>query len=326
MPDSQSNPGRVLSFTEHLEELRVRLIICVTWAALCFAASLFFAPYILEWLIAPLTTLEAPVTDREMVLRLRTDGTVVYAGTAGEGQETVAEPLTTTTLSGISRDRLRLELPFNLPPVRAGGGHTMSKLVYLSPIEPVMLFIKGALLSTAVFAIPMAVYQFWLFLAPGLLRRERKAVKWTLGSAMFLFPAGALFAYFISSICLKFLMAVGAQIPGLVPNITAGKYIGFILGMMLASGVMFEAPVVLVLLSRLGIIDSEFLAKRRKLAVVILSITAAIATPSPDPFSMILAMMPLLALYEISIWAIRALERAAAADKAMFAGQKSVDA
>lgn len=326
MPAPSDNPARVLSFTEHLEELRVRLIICIVWFALAFGVSLFFAPRIVGWLIAPLTQLEEPSSDRRIVLRMTEAGEIGYAGVATAENLTVSAPLTTDTLAGLAADRFRLELPFGLPPIEAGGGKPQSRLYYLSPIEPIMLLIKGALLSSLVFSLPMFVYQFWLFTAPGLMRRERKVVKWILSSSLLLFPAGAMFAYLISEICLRFLIAFGDDIPGLTPNIVASKYVGFILGLMLVFGVLFEFPLVLVLLSRLGVIDSAFLVRRRKLAIVIISVVAAVATPSPDPFTMVLMLLPLIGLYEGSIWTIRMLERAGAAEESLALRQKSVDA
>lgn len=327
MQAHNANPGRVLSFTDHLEELRVRIIICIVWFALCFSACLAFSPQIVSWLISPLTSLEhPPPAGRELVLRLSPDGSLSYAGVM-EGEQLSADaPLTTRTLSGVVRDRFRIEMPYGQPAIIAGGRGSFNSLVYLSPLDPIMLLIKGALLACMTFVLPMVVYQFWLFIAPGLMRRERKAVKWILGSSLLLFPAGAFFAWLIAGVALKALISFGDLIPGLMPNITAAKGVGLILGLMLAFGFCFEFPLVLVLLARMGVITSEFLVRRRRIAIVIIAVVAAFVTPTPDPFTMILMLLPLLALYEGSIWAIRVLERAEAADKAVALREKSVDA
>lgn len=324
-PPDPENASRVLSFTDHLEELRGRLIICVAFFFLTFLISLWFAPAVVEWLIQPLVHVKVPETDRMLVLRVSEDGAVRFAGTTPSDSSLTADQittasttapiaasrLTTETLTGLSADRIRIELPFGHPAIVTGaGGKSSSQLFYLSPMEPLMLLIKGALLSSAAVSIPMTIYQLWLFIAPGLLRRERKVVRGLLFSSLLLFPTGALFAYFVAHVALQFLLSFETQIPGLSANIVATNYVGFIMGLMLIFGLVFEFPLVLLLLARLGVIDSEFLVRKRRVAIVIMAIVAAVGTPSPDPFSMIAMFIPLLALYEGSIWAIRITERA----------------
>lgn len=218
------------------------------------------------------------------------------------------ESLTADGLARLNPARIAIEIPGRAQPLVVGE-RSGSNLFYLSPIDPFMLLIKGALLIAMVLSIPMLIYQIWLFVAPGLLRRERKVVKPIIIMSGLLFPFGALFAYYISHLTLKVLMSFGDSIAGLQPNIVASNYLGFILTMMLVFGIVFEFPLVLLLLANFGVIDSRFLVERRKWAVVIIAIVAAVATPTPDAFTMLSMMLPLVILYEISIWIIRIMER-----------------
>lgn len=300
------NPTRVLSFTDHLEELRVRLIICVAFFVVTFLLGFMVSPKVVEWLIRPLTQLQTDLTpENTLTLTMTQDGNLHW-----NVPRTVAGAVDTTkALAAIARDRLAIKLPVEDRSVVVGA-RSSSNLFFLSPIEPFMLLVKGALLVSAIFSFPMIIYQGWLFIAPGLKRKERRVARPVLLASLILFPVGAGFAYLIAHIALKVLIGFGDNIPGLQPNIVASKYLGFLLTLMLAFGIVFEFPLILVLLSRIGVVDADLLVKRRKWAIVILSVVAAVATPTPDPFTMTAMLLPLLALYEASIWAMRAMEKA----------------
>jgi sec-independent protein translocase protein TatC len=305
MAELPRNPKRVLSFTEHLEELRVRLIICIVVFFILFMAGFSVANHVIGFLIKPLARVgEAPGTEM-LTLQLGDDGTLRIADEPGAGITTA----TIERLSGVAHDRIAIRLPQGK---EITVGHpTRSSLHFLSPVEPFFLLLKGALLISSILAIPLFIYQMYLFIAPGLTRRERRIVKPILVSSMFLFPLGAAFAYWIAHLALHVLIGFSDKIPGLQPNIVASAYLGFIMKLMLVMGVVFEFPLVLVLLSRIGIVDSTFLVAKRRYAILIISVLAAIFTP-PDPLSMIASILPLILLYELSIWAIRAMERAEA--------------
>lgn len=318
-PRTSPNPNRVLTFTEHLEELRVRIIIVLAVTVPCFLVGFYFSPAMLSLLIAPLTHMERPAPVRAPVFALEADGTLrlkepaemlellARDGAAGTTATAEMEAL----VRGMGARQAQWELPDGTR-VPLGGGRSATNLYYLSPVDPFFLIVKGALLISAVVVVPLAIYQFWLFVAPGLRRRERKVVKPILLSAFVLFPLGAAFAYFISHFALRALMAFGSRIPFLEPNIVAAEYLGFILMLMLAFGLIFEFPLLLVLLNRMGIVDSRTLAEKRRYAILLISVLAAIFTP-PDPFSMIAGILPLVLLYEVSLWVIRAFERRDAA-------------
>jgi Tat protein translocase TatC len=230
---------------------------------------------------------------------------------AGEVRAAMLEPgattpvnITTQTLPMVSKARLAVRLDGSDPVSLPGPATRSGSLFFLSPLEPFMLLLKTGAILALILTIPMAAYQAWLFVAPGLLSHERRVLAWTLAALVILFPLGASFAYAISRIMLTVLIGFSAAIPGLEPSLVAGKGISFILTMMVAFGLVFEFPLILVLLSRLGVIDGKFLVRWRRTAIVLLSILAAVATPSPDPFSMLAMFIPLVLLYELSVFAI----------------------
>jgi sec-independent protein translocase protein TatC len=322
MSDTPPDPseGKILTFTDHLQELRVRIIICLSWFIVAFLISFAAAPQTISFLMQPLISL--PRNQEHSILTL-------YLGPAGEVHGwAVADPSneapgairqktlpTSTTLALLARDSFRIQIEGQPNPILIGP-KTQAHLTFLTPLEPFFLWIQGALLLSSVLTIPMLVWQFWLFISPGLLRSERGIVGPLLSASILLFPMGAGFAYAISQIVLKALLGFGDSIPFLEPNLVASRYISFILIMMFMFGLVFEFPLVLLLLSRLGIVDSGKLTRQRRLAIVVMAVIAAVATPSPDPFSMMIMLAPLLVLYEGSIWTIRLMERRDAARQA----------
>lgn len=300
-----NNPSRVLSFTDHLQELRIRIIICLVFFVISLAGGFFIAPRVIEILILPLVSLPQepkPVLE----LALNENGSVGWSLVDAMGQPQL-DPVTTVSVAQVSPEHIRIKRPFGLPPIDIGKGR-QSSLYFLSPLEPFFLWLQAALLVSAIFTIPMAIYQFWLFVSPGLLRQERRVITPLLFSSLLLFPLGAGFAYVMLRITLKVLLSFGDVISGLEPNIVATQYMGFAMGMMIIFGVIFEFPLVLVLLSRLGIVSSQMLVAKRKYAIVVITVLSAAVTPSPDPLTMILMLIPMLGLYEASIWSIRMME------------------
>lgn len=291
-----------LSFIEHLEELRRRILLTLAFFFLSFFAAFFVSPKVIEILIAPLIQIQPPTIPEEVLrLHLAPDGTLRLAGTSADTLMSKLEtmPKKLRSLSIRIGDR---EYHYAI------GGKPQTALFFLSPLEPFTLLVKGAFLVSLVVAVPFAVYQLWLFIAPGLLPRERRIVKPILLASLLLFPLGAGFAYGVSHIMLKILLGFSEYIPGLQPNLVASHYLSFILTLMLGMGLVFEFPLVLILLARLGLVTSQFLAVRRKYAVLVIAVVAAAVTPTPDALNMLVMMAPLLILYELSIWAIRLIE------------------
>ena len=175
-----------------------------------------------------------------------------------------------------------------------------SKLIFLKPTGMIMVRMELALVVGIIVSLPILFYHFWSFVAPGLLPRERKyilpAIAYTIGC----FLAGTAFSYFIMiPTVLPFLYAMGTETIEATINIT--EYISFVLRLILVSGVIFELPVMSFFLSRVGILSPEFLRKYRRYGIVLIVIIGAVVTP-PDVVSQIMMAIPLIFLYEVSIW------------------------
>ncbi|SMP13932.1 sec-independent protein translocase protein TatC [Desulfurobacterium pacificum] len=174
------------------------------------------------------------------------------------------------------------------------------KLIFLSPPEAFFTALKVSFFAGILIAMPYVLYQLWKFIEPGLYEHEKKFILPFMFFSVMFFFAGAAFAYFvILPFGLRFLLGFMGDL--LTPQITVGSYISFVIQMILAFGLVFLLPVIVWLLSKLGVINYRMLEKNRKFAVLIIFIVAAILTP-PDVFSQIMMALPLLALYELSIW------------------------
>jgi len=181
------------------------------------------------------------------------------------------------------------------------GGTQDSRLVFLGPTAGFMIYIKLALTGGIVFALPVIFYQLWKFVAPGLLIKERTVVPRFTASATLCFLAGAAFCYFVVlPYGLSFLLSF--QTADLVAMITIEEYFGFVTTILLVFGLLFEMPVISYLLSRLGILTPEFLRQKRRYGIVTIFVVAAILTPTVDAFTQVLLAVPLMVLYEVSIW------------------------
>jgi len=172
-------------------------------------------------------------------------------------------------------------------------------LVFMSPQEPFIITLKIALFGGIVFALPVIIYEAWQFISLGLKEKEKKYLLLYGPVSLLLFLSGASFAYFVViPIGLRFLLGFGGS--SLEPVISISKYLSLITLMILAFGVVFELPLVSLFLVRIGVVSPQFLAKKRKVAIVAIFVLAAILTP-PDAFTQILLAVPLLFLYELSI-------------------------
>lgn len=180
-------------------------------------------------------------------------------------------------------------------------------LVFLSPAEAFWADLKIALFFGFLCAFPFILYEIWLFVAPGLVKRERKILWPFLGFGIFFFFFGIAFSYFVAlPFAIRFLVNYGRD-SGILPMLSVSNYIDFNLKILLAFGMIFELPLVMVLLAKLGLLTEDFLRKNRKFAILGAFVVAAIATPTPDMFNQFLMALPLILLYEVGILVIRLL-------------------
>ncbi|MFZ5981775.1 MAG: twin-arginine translocase subunit TatC [Candidatus Zixiibacteriota bacterium] len=223
-----------MSFVDHLEELRWRLLKSVLAVVIMAILALYFSDHLFKFLIMPLGDVKLHVTEV-----------------------------------------------------------TGSFYAYLK-----VSFIAG------IFgALPIVFYQLWVFISPGLYKREKKVIIPLVTISSFLFLGGAIFCYYlVLPLALKFLIGFSGEL--LNPIITVGSYISFAGLLMIAFGFAFELPIVAFFLGKIGLISSKFMARGRRYAVVAILIVAAIITP-PDVFTQVLLAIPLYFLYEISIIVVR---------------------
>jgi len=181
-------------------------------------------------------------------------------------------------------------------------------LVYIEMTEMIGTIMKVCLTSGIILAMPYLTYQFLMFVSPALTRKEKKYVYLILPWIALMFVGGIAFGYFILiPPATKFLITFGSDIA--TPQIKIGNYISIVSRLLLAIGLVFEMPVVTTFLARLGIITSKWLASKRKLAIIFAFILAAIITPTFDPINQSLVAVPLIILYEMSIWLAKLVQR-----------------
>jgi sec-independent protein translocase protein TatC len=177
-----------------------------------------------------------------------------------------------------------------------------TKFVTTTITEPVMVKLKVAVLAGILLAIPVVSWQIWSFVLPALKNNERKYVYIVVPCSILLFIGGAAFAFYVVlPIGLKFLLFVSSGV-SYTPLITQSSYLSFLLTFLLAFGAVFELPVVLLILVRMGIITPQWLSKNRRYAIFFIVVAAAIFSPTPDIPSLLLMSAPMYLLYEISIW------------------------
>lgn len=224
-----------IPFTEHLEELRKRLIICFTAVGIGFVLSYGFKEKLFQILTRPL-------------IRVMQTG---------------------------------------------------DKLIFTGLPEAFFTYLKVAFLSGIILAAPVIFYQFWMFVAPGLYDKEKRLMAPIVFLSTFFFVGGAFFGYFIVfPYGFKFFLGFASEIIRPLPSMR--EYLGFASKLLLVFGLVFELPLIITFLARLGIVSVSFLKKNRKYALLLFFVGAAILTP-PDVVTQIMMALPLMVLYEISI-------------------------
>jgi sec-independent protein translocase protein TatC len=236
--------------TEHLEELRKRILVALIAIVIGFGLSFYFSEFIFNILTLPMHS----------------------------------------TL------KLSFKRPFLLYEAKNPG----LNLVFLAPAEALWMHFKISLISGVVLSSPIIFYEIWRFVSPGLLEHEKKyALPFVLVTTL-LFLIGALFCFIIVlPFAMNFLLTYKTE--NLKPMISVGRYIDFCLKFILAFGAIFELPVVVLFLTRMGIVTTEFLSKNRKYAILVAFVLAAILTPTPDAFNQTLMAGPIILLYEVGI-------------------------
>jgi len=184
-----------------------------------------------------------------------------------------------------------------LKPARDAG----AELQNLRPFGQLFLFVQVAIIIGVVVSLPNLFYQLWKFISPALKKNERKYILSIVIFSSLCFLAGIAFAYFVMlPLAMKFAAQFGSE--AIKNEFAIDEYMSIIISVMLAAGCVFELPMVSFFLSKLGILTPAFMKKYRRHAIVIILVLAAILTPGADPVSQVILAVPLVLLYELSIF------------------------
>lgn len=196
----------------------------------------------------------------------------------------------------VLRDQIIDVLKTPLPEIRG----EKSALITLSPTEPFFIILKVCLWTAILAALPIWLYQLYAFVIPAVGAQSRRVMLAVVAGISALFAGGVAFGYFVVlPVALTFLLNFGGDL--FVSQVRAGEYFGFVTTLLLASGMIFEVPVAMAALARLGVASADLYRRQWRVAIVVIAFLAAIL-PGGDPFSMMLLMIPQLVLYVVGIW------------------------
>jgi sec-independent protein translocase protein TatC len=186
------------------------------------------------------------------------------------------------------------------------------ELIRTEVTEAISVYMRVSFFGGLALAMPVITYHAIMFISPALLPREKRYIYLVLPWIAIMFLGGVAFGYFVLlPPALRFLFDFGSSVA--TPMFRIGNYISVVTRLLLAIGLIFELPVVSTFLARLGIVKPEWLASKRKMAVVVAFVVAAIITPTFDPVNQTLVAVPLIILYEMSIWLAKLVYRRKAA-------------
>ncbi len=180
-------------------------------------------------------------------------------------------------------------------------------MIFTSLPEAFFTYLKVSFFAAVLLSSPYILYQIWKFVSPGLYEKEKRYVAPFVISSTIFFIGGALFAYYVVfPFGFRFFLAFGTEF--IKPMLSVREFLSFSMKVLLAFGVVFELPIFMFFLAKIGLVDSRMLVKNRKYAILLAFVAAAILTP-PDVVTQVLMAIPLLILYEISVWVVRRGER-----------------
>ena len=174
------------------------------------------------------------------------------------------------------------------------------QLITLSPTEPFFTILKLSFWAAVIMAIPVWLYQLYAFVIPAVAEQSRRLMLMIVAGVSGLFLAGVAFGYYVVlPVALSFLLDFGDDV--FDTQLRAGEYFSFVTTMLLASGLLFEVPVAMVALARLGVASAKLYRSQWRVAIVVMAAIAAVL-PGGDPASMFLLMLPQIVLYQVGIW------------------------
>jgi sec-independent protein translocase protein TatC len=329
----KENLGGQMSFLEHLDEFRRRLVNSVIVLVIAFALCWFVSDKIYNFLSVPIRQAlseverrEIPVeglTGNEKVLRLdslnegvtgryvfdratKLGVTIVSPGTSvlaialkdAEGKIGLFTKEPIITGIAIIPEGIRLPADFDALNLEKAGAE--ERMIVTTATEPFTLYVTVSLYTAIAVSIPFLLWQIWGFISPALYRHERAYVTPFIVLSSISFVVGAAFAYYILfPPAIKYLLGLGEDFRLLL---RATDYFDFITLIMLAMGIIFQMPAITYVLSRIGLVSAKLLIKSWKIAIVIILIVAAVVSPTADIPNMMLFAAPMMVLYVFSIF------------------------
>ena len=178
------------------------------------------------------------------------------------------------------------------------------KLYYMQPAEAFFTYIKVAIFVGFLIALPIVLYQIWRFVLPALIGMERYLLSVIVPVSLILFLAGIAFSFFlVLPAAVKFLVGFSTQ--ELQPMFSIKQYFDFVIAFLLPFGFIFELPLAIILLAKVGIVSSKFLAKQQRIVIFLTFVIGAVISPTPDIFSQCMIAIPMILLYEIGYIIVR---------------------
>lgn len=330
---AESELGGQMSFLDHLDELRKRLVRSVIILTIAFCICFGFSKYIFQFLSVPVNRALAEAQRREIPyeglsgnekilplsqLKEGDRGVYVFERATKMGA-TVASPGTSVD-SIVSKDNQGniglftaepiltsdsiipqgSRLPFDFEKVGKPELSASERLTMTTPMEGFMLYVTVSIYAAIALSLPLLLLQVWGFISPALYKHERAYVTPFVGLSSVSFIAGAAFAYYILfPPAVTYLLGVGEDFQLLL---RATDYFDLITLIMLAMGLVFQMPAIAYILARIGLINARFLIKSWKISLIVILIVAAVASPTPDAFNMMLFAAPMVLLYILSIF------------------------
>lgn len=314
-----------MSFGEHIEDFRKHLILAILGLVVGVCATFIplTPPWNLSRCLGGLVLLEMQQPAQKILDQFRRDSARRRASEAERKQEFVPPSEYRLDLADLAAALREMHLPIDLPSPAALKGKTVpiklsqeragqirdiatgvertNALVSLAPLETFSILFMVCLVTGLVVSSPWVFWQLWLFIAAGLYRHERLYVKKFLPFGLGLFLAGVFLCFFVVlPYTLEFLLSFNVWL-GIEPTLRISDWIGFATILPLIFGLCFQTPLVMLIVERIGIVTAQDLREKRKYAILIMVVAAAVITPTQDPFSLSLLAVPMILLYELGL-------------------------
>lgn len=317
--DKEEELGGSMTFIEHLTELRTRMIRALIALTVATVICFMYSDHLIEILLQPIPDnyletsllslsneqLRQLIQNPNVAINPQSATATIQAATATIQAGTATIQAGTGTIKSGTGTVGSAGEPSELE--RITWHRAKKKVIATHPIEPLMAQLKVSLIAGIFLAFPFIFYEAWMFVAPGLYKREKKFVLPLVFATWFCFVMGGLFSYFVVyGFTLSFFISITPE--SVDPLFRLSEYLSLTTRFLLAFGIIFEEPVVITLLAIIGLVSHEGLTKFRPYAIVILFTLAALITP-PDPFSQLMCAIPLCFLYELSLVMVKFIER-----------------